>query len=354
MTGTAPHSRARATAVWRPLLAAGVGASLLVACGGSDGGGEGGTGVQEVTFLNVVPIESLSFAPEMVATCAGFFADNGLDVTFEPTQGSAQAINTVIAGGALLTRAGDIEMIAALAEQDAPLRNLGDVEKSGAIRIMSSSGDPLEEPADFEGTLIGLPSVGGTSEKTLDLMLSANGIPRDSVSREVTGLAPGVFDLVESGRIDGYLVSLDTALILQAQREAVAMNPTEFMPAGNQLYVSSIEQIEDPEKADQLTRYIASIAEAIRYIADDEADGFQKTMDCLAEDFEVPALEDPESAVASMEIYVDSWTLGGDGALLTTDAERWTDTYEAMVEAGMAPAGADPAEWLTDEFAPAS
>ncbi|OMQ15851.1 hypothetical protein A7K94_0206600 [Modestobacter sp. VKM Ac-2676] len=341
-------------------MAIGVGASLLVGCGGSDeptaGEAAGGAGasVEEVTFLNVVPIESLSFAPEMVAVCAGFFEDNGLDVTFEPTQGSAQAINTVIAGGALLTRAGDIEMISALAERDAPLRNLGDVEKSGAIRIMSAAGDPLEEPADFEDTLIGLPSVGGTSEKTLDLMLSANGIPSESVRREVTGLAPGVFDLVESGRIDGYLVSLDTALILEAQRDAVAMNPTEFMPAGNQLYVSSVEQIEDPETADQLRRYIAAIAESIRYIADDEAEGFQTMMDCIAEDFEVPALEDTESAAASMEIYVDSWTQGGDDELLVTDVDRWTSTYEAMVDAGMAPAGADPSAWVTDEFAPQS
>ena len=36
----------------------------------------------------------------------------------------------------------------------------------------------------------------------------------------------GVFDLVDSGRIAGYIVSADTAISLQAQRpNAVAMNP---------------------------------------------------------------------------------------------------------------------------------
>jgi NitT/TauT family transport system substrate-binding protein len=349
---------------WRPLLALGVGASLLVGCGGggddagSAGGGASETGggggpADEVTFLNVVPIESLSFVTEMYAQCSGLFEEQNLDVRFEATQGSSQAINTVIAGSALLTRIGDIETISAIANQDAPLVNVGVHEKEGTIRIMSAESDPLEKPEDFAGKLMGLPSVGGTSEQTLDLMLSVNGVDKADVQRQVTGLAPGVFDLVDSGRIAGYIVSADTAISLQAQRpNAVAMNPAEYMSGGSQLYATSKEQAEDPEKADQVRRYLQAIADASVFIQDDEANDFQETLDCITEDFEVAAAENREAAVESLKLYVAGFMSEGRELLLQTNADRWQTLYDEMVEADLAPAGQDPQEWLSAEFAP--
>ena len=349
---------------WRPLLALGVGASLLVGCGGggddagsaaggaSEGGGGGGA-ADPVTFLNVVPIESLSFVTEMYAQCAGLFEEQNLEVRFEATQGSSQAINTVIAGSALLTRIGDIETISAISNQDAPLVNVGVHEKEGTIRIMSAEADPLEKPEDFAGKLMGLPSVGGTSEQTLDLMLSVNGIDKADVQRQVTGLAPGVFDLVDSGRIAGYVVSADTAISLQAQRpNAVAMNPAEFMSGGSQLYSTSKEQAEDPEKADQVRRYLQAIADASVFIQDDEANDFQETLDCITRDFEVAAADNREAAVESLKLYVAGFMSEGREKLLQTNPDRWQSLYDEMVEAGLAAEGQDPQEWLTDEFAP--
>ena len=47
------------------------------------------------------------------------------------------------------------------------------------------------------------------------------------------GLAPGVFDLVTSGRIGGYIVSLDTAVALEEQQpEAVIYARYGFGIAG--------------------------------------------------------------------------------------------------------------------------
>jgi NitT/TauT family transport system substrate-binding protein len=289
----------------------------------------------------------------MYAQCAGLFEENRLDVSFEATQGSAPALNTVIAGGALLTRVGDIEAISAIGTQDAPLVNVGTAVKKGTIRMVSAQDGPLEEPEDFAGTLVGLPALGGGAENQLDLMLTANGLAKEDVERQVTGLAPGVFDLVTSGRIDGFAVSLDTAVSLQAQQpEAVVMDPAEFMSAGTQAYVTAQDQLDDPAKADQVNRYLEAIADAMAFVAEDEANGFQETLDCITAEFEVPAAADEEVAREALAIYVDAWTADGAEELLHTDSDRWVQGYEEMVEADLVPSGLAAEEWLTDEFAP--
>nr|WP_275585956.1 ABC transporter substrate-binding protein [Geodermatophilus sabuli] len=290
----------------------------------------------------------------MLADTMGFFEEQGLDVTFEETQGSAPAINTVIAEGALLTRVGDIETIDAIVTRDAPLLNIGSVEKGGGLlRFISSSRQPIETPEDLEGTTMGLPSIGGTSEKTLDLVLASADVPRDSVERQAVGLAPGVFELVLSGRIDGFVVSLDTALTLEKQQpEAVAFAPSDFIESGNQLYMTSRDQAADEAKADQLRRFTRAIEQAIAFMVEDEANGFTETIDSISSAYDVPSFADREVAAEALTFFVDAWTADGLDRVVETNPDTWQATYDELVDAGIVAAGEDPSDWITDEFAP--
>lgn len=346
---------------WRTALAAGVTATMLTACGGGGdeepagdggGGGEAPAELQEVTFLNILPLESLTFSPELVASSCGFFEEQGLDVSFEATQGSAQAIQTIIAGGALITRVGDMETMLAIAERDAPLVNVGQINKTGTIRFVSAASDPLESPEDIEGRLVGTPSEGGTSEIILQLVAAEAGIAPEEVQTQVVGLAPGVFDLVTSGRIGGYIVSLDTSVALQQQQpDAVIMSPSEFVDSGGQVYITSEEQAEDPEKQEQLRAYLAAIKESVQFMAEDEANDFAETIECLSE-YDIPTLEDPAVAVGSLTQYVESWTTAGEDAIAQTVPEQWEAVYEEMAGSGFVPEGLDPSEWYSNDFAP--
>src|SRR4051795_7559685 len=227
-----PLRSARRRPRWRLTLAAVSATALLAACGGGGGeeksssgsSGSGGGGgevegaAQDVTFLNILPLESLTFTPELVASSCGYFKDHNLNVTFQTTQGSAQAIQTVIAGSALITRVGDMETMVATGEKHAPLLNVGQINKTGTIRFVSDKSDPIKTAADLKDRLMGTPSEGGTSELIIKVAASSAGIDPDQVKTQVVGLAPGVFDLVSSGRIGGYVVSLDTAVALQKQQ----------------------------------------------------------------------------------------------------------------------------------------
>lgn len=354
----------RHRSVWRTTLAVATATTLLAACGGGDedsaqgagggGGGGGGGELQEVTFLNILPLESLTFTPELVASSCGMFENNGLDVTFETTQGSAQAIQTVLAGGALISRVGDMEMMLAVAERDAPLVNVGQIFKTGTIRFVSAQSDALEEAADIEGRLMGTPSEGGTSEIILKVAAASAGIDPDDVETQVVGLAPGVFDLVTSGRIGGYIVSLDTAVALEAQQpEAVVYAPSDDVESGGQIYVTSQDQADDPEKQEQLRSYLAAIKEAVQFVAADQANDFAETIECLS-DYDIPTLADPEVAVGALTQYVESWTAAGEEEIARTVPEQWQAVYEEMSGAGFVPEGLDPEEWLSNDFAPGS
>lgn len=349
---------------WRTPLAALSAATLLAACGGggddeaSGGGGEDGGGgggeVQDVTFLNILPLESLTFTPELVASSCGYFEDNGLNVTFETTQGSAQAIQTVIAGGALITRVGDMETMVATGEREAPLVNVGQINKTGTLRFVSAQSDPLESADDLEGRLMGTPSEGGTSEIIVKVAAASAGIDPEEVETQVVGLAPGVFDLVTSGRIGGYVVSLDTSVALQQQQpDAVIYSPSDDVESGGQVYVTSQEQADDPEKQEQLTSYLTAIKQAVQFVAEDEANDFAETIECLS-DYAIPTLEDPEVGKAALSEYVESWTAAGDDEILRTLPDQWATVYEEMSGAGFVPEGLDPEEWFTNDFAPGS
>ncbi|SFL44631.1 ABC transporter substrate-binding protein [Geodermatophilus ruber] len=347
---------------WQAAFAAATVATMLAACGGGEdaeagsgggGGASGGGELQPVTFLNILPLESLTFTPELVADACGYFEEQGLDVTFETTQGSAQAIQTVIAGSALITRVGDMETMLAIGERDAPLVNVGQIFKTGTIRFVSAESDPLESPEDIEGRLMGTPSEGGTSEIILKLAAASAGIAPEDVQTQVVGLAPGVFDLVTSGRIGGYIVSLDTAVALEQQQpEAVVYAPSEDVESGGQVYITSQEQADDPEKQEQLRAYLAAIREAVLFVAEDEANDFAETIECLS-DYGIPTLEDPEVARGALTQYVESWTAAGEEEIARTVPEQWQTVYDEMSGSGFVPEGLDPAEWYTNDFAPA-
>jgi NitT/TauT family transport system substrate-binding protein len=351
---------------WRTMLAAASAATLLAACGGggddeenasSDSGSSGGEvegEVQDVTFLNILPLESLTFTPELVASSCGYFEDHGLNVTFETTQGSAQAIQTVIAGGALITRVGDMETMIATGERNAPLVNVGQINKTGTIRFVSAKSDPLESAEDIEGRLMGTPSEGGTSEIIIKVAASSAGIDPDDVQTQVVGLAPGVFDLVTSGRIGGYVVSLDTAVSLERQQpEAVIYSPSDDVESGGQVYITSQDQADDPEAQKQLRSYLAAIKDAVQFVEEDEANDFAETIKCLS-DYDIPTLKDPEVGKAALTQYVESWTAAGDDQIARTVPEQWATVYEELSGARFVPEGLDPEEWFTNDFAPGS
>jgi NitT/TauT family transport system substrate-binding protein len=158
---------------------------------------------------------------------------------------------------------------------------------------------------------------------------------------------------VDSGRIDSYSVSLDTAIALKAQEpHAVVYDPNDAITSGAQLYLTSKEQAKDPKKADQLKRYLRAIDAAVQFMIKDKANGFAKTMKIISSKYKVPALTDPKIGEAALTGYIESFTAAGPDKVATTVPATWDETYQELVSAGLVKSGLKPDSWYSNDFAP--
>lgn len=330
-------------------LTAGASGVALVGCGEAPPA----DGRSRVDFLAILDPQGLTFAPELMGIAGGYFADQGLEVTLQQTRGSAPAIQSVIAGGAPLTRIEQIEGVMHLANSSVPIKNVGTVIKQSAIRFISSERAPIRTPDDFLGKLVGIPSEGGSTDRTLDLVLSTAGIDPESIERQVVGTSAGVFDLVDRGSIACYAVSIDVANILEQQREnVVVFNPGDFIASGAQFYMVSDEGL--VQHRDTVRRYLEAVQGAIEFMIEDENSGFDRTLEILRDRWSFATLEDTAIARASLGTYVRIWTAEGRDNVLRTVDDSWQRGYEELVNAGLADGGKNPSAWYTNELVPAT
>lgn len=345
---------------WARVTGAALGLSAvlaLTACGGpgSPAGGGQQAGLQNITFLTNVPTAGLTWAPELVAETCGQFAQQGLNVNLPYINGAPAGVQALLANQALLVRPGDTDTMQEAAS-GVPVVNVGSAQKSGStLRIVSDARRPLTTPASLAGKTMGVGSTGGSTKVTLDLLLATAGLRPEALKRQVVGLTPAVFNLVQSGKLDGYVVSLDTAITLQnTQPDAVVLNPADSITAGSNNYVATKAALADPVKSDQIRRFLRAIQAAMKFIIADKATGYQQTKKCISSKYDVASLKDPKVAQQSLDAYVAAWTAGGEDKLLQTDPAAWQQTYDELVKSNLIAPGRNPAEWFTNDLVPAS
>ena len=328
---------------------AGLSGSLLAACGGDDEqtSSAGGKKLDQVTFLTIIPL-NLGFITELVGTLNGHFKKEGLDVKIQSTRGSAQAIQSVLQGSALVTRAGAIESVIAISKQNAPLLDIGMQWHKSPLGFASAEAKPLRVPADWKGKKMGIPSEGGTSEWTLDLMLASAGVPLDSVERQVVGFSPGTFDLVKKGRIDGYVIgSTEIVRFASEVPDAVVIDPSKYVEEG-QCYLASKRAM--AEKKDQLTAFMNATRAAADDVVADRDNDYKKIIELVRTKYDFPELKDDKIAQGVMKGQVDAWFVNGEENLMKTVPENWQKVYDQLVKVKLVPGGKDPKPWFTNEL----
>lgn len=319
----------------------------LSGCGSADASQQAPTELEDFTYLSYLPMETLSVAPELLADAGGYFEKQGLKVTFQTTKGSPQALQTLIAGVAPLTRVGAIDLITAAAD-DQQLVNVGTIVRGSSIRILYDKDAPLAKPEDFIGKTIGVPSEGGTSDKSLSLMLEKAGYDPKDVKRQVVGLGPGTFELVKRGDIAGYMVSIDQANITMQQfpDEAAVFDAGDAVRADTQVYTATHDGL--AKNGDQIKRYLAAVKEASQAIVDDK--DLDTVLATMRSKYSFGSLDDDEVAKASLEESRRLWTADGTQPLLTTDASYWDEAYSELVGSEMAKPGGNARDWLDNGY----
>lgn len=338
------------------LLAAG--ALALAGCTAETGTGtdEPEADLTDIVVVSFLPLQSFTFTPEMYAYSSGIFEEHGLDVQLQPVQGTAAAIQTLLGGATPITRVSTVDVMTGM-EAGQPIVAVGTQAYRSNLRVISTESNPIESAADMEGKTIGLGSIGGTSEKMLNFALDDADVPRDSVTRQAVPVTAATYELVKQGQLDGYVVSLDTSIGIVNQNDDAISSPAGLIDAPErQVWITTQSNLENPDRVDQIERFLAAIKEATQAIIDDAENDFANVLATLRDsgDWDFAALTDDAVAIEALTTYTTETWIDSTGAvgLLENDVDYWELTYDAYVESGLLEGGADPTAWITDELLP--
>ena len=357
---TARSSKKRFARIAAAFVAAG--ALALTGCAGqgtTSGETNGEAAPEELEKMVVVtflPLESFTFTPEMYAYSGGYFEKHGLDVQLQPVQGTAAAIQTILGGAAPITRASTVDVFPGM-EDGQPIVAVGTMARKSNLRVISTEDKPIESAEDMEGEIIGLGSIGGTSEKMLNFALDDANVPRDSVTRQAVPVTAATYEIVKQGTLSGYVVSLDTSLAIAQQNDDAVVSDAGLGDVPDlQTWITTKSNLEDPERVAQIEKFLAAIKEATQAVVDDAENDFANVLEVLRDsgDWDFPALQDDEVAVGALEVYTSKTWVDESGkvGMLENDLDAWNGAYETYTKGGLLDGSGDPEEWITSDYLP--
>lgn len=124
-------------------------------------------------------INDAEFAGYFAALDKGYYAEEGLDLTYLSGGPDVIPESSLIAGKADLTLTTPDTTIKAIVEQGAPFKIIGTQYQKNPIGIVSLASNPIRTPQDLVGKTLAVPPVNVIS---VEAMLKINGIDRNSVN----------------------------------------------------------------------------------------------------------------------------------------------------------------------------
>lgn len=302
-----------------------------------------------VTILNILAPQ-LGYAAEYIADIKGYYTKAGLDVTVQTSRGSAPAIQALISNQGMLTSIGSMETIIHGANEGVPLRSIAIREHRAPVALISSNANPLTTPASLAGKTIGIPSAGGTSELTLNALLKKYNIPIDQVKRQVTGFAPGTFELIKQGRIDGFIIGAT-----QMGQFQVLIPEAVFLQFGKYV-LDSYGYVTTPDQIRQNRPTMRAYLQAVRHamfdiLADKKQHNYANTLTMLRAHYDFEELKDDRVATSWLDYLTVGWLYQGQKFVLKPEVKRFHRIYDQLVDNGVVKAGQNPNQWLNTTVA---
>ncbi len=305
----------------------------LVACGS-----EAATSEEEMVAINLPMgyIPDPQYAPFYVAVEKGYFADEGLDVTFDYSfetdgvamVGAGERPFAIVAGDqVLLARA-----------QGVPIVYVLEWFQKFPIAVVSKAEAGIETPADLVGRNVGLPGFFGANYIGYLGLLSANDIAPEEVNLNDIGFT----------QVESLLTDQSEVIIGYANNE-----PVQLSGMGediNVLYVADyIDMVangiitneetlaDNPELVHRFTR---AVLRGLRDTLDDPDGAYE-----ISKNF-IEGLDDSRKPV--LQASLDMWAAEKLGS---SDLASWQNTQDVLLQAGLLDAPlADLEAVFTNEF----
>lgn len=286
---------------------------------------------------------SLAFAPVLYAKAGGFLAKEGLDGDILGGKGAALSAQMAIAGQVEASRTGAGNYIVARINNGAPLVSIATIAQISPFFVLSPRDKSLVEADGFKGKTLGMATLGGSMEETLNLSLRRAGIDPTGINKVKVADNPASYALVEAGRIDGFMGNISTAVKVQATfPAATALRMDDGVPG--QAYVANPESIKKNEAA--YVAFLRAVHRATSAILDAKDTG--PIIAVIGKTFDVGGLDNMDLAKRDLAQNAESWTAKGRDNLLRNVPGVWAGGVKLMADAGIIKSAPDAATLYTN------
>jgi ABC-type nitrate/sulfonate/bicarbonate transport system substrate-binding protein len=274
---------------------------------------------------------ALEYATEMNAIVGGHFEKEGLDVSITNVRGTAVGIQQVIAKQANVTRIGLLDLMKASASQDAKIVSVGTSLQGGIFNLVSRKDAPINSPADLKGKIVGVASLGGGQENVLNLMLSSVGIKPEEVERQAIGSSAGNVEILKQGRVDAFIASTETALILQMNNEPVEIwSTSKFAPLPGGVIMMTDEFAQ--ANRETVVKFLRAMrASALEIIDTDPA----VILDRVVAKFEITTNDDREFRLNAIKAYNELTLAQGKENVMRNVPDVFAAAAKLVTDAGI-------------------
>jgi NitT/TauT family transport system substrate-binding protein len=271
---------------WVSVAAIVLGIAVVSACGDDDDSSSSGTtsseGNKQVTLLFPSP-DTTFYYPFDVAEAKGYFEDEGIDVTFEPVDGSAKVVQQIVGGNADAGVAGPASVLVGISEGfDA--RVIYTYIYGNTFDIAAPSDSDVKSMPDLRGKALGISEFAGGEVPLVRGLLKQFDL-EDEVDLVPVGSGVQAIQALQSDRVAAYASGLlDFQLMKNAGYEFTSINTPEGkqFPA-NVLLVSGEAFDADPELWAGVSR---AVAKATHYALTHQDEALEIMRDRLPAEYE--------------------------------------------------------------------
>src|SRR5580700_5892114 len=169
--------------------------------------------------------------PSYFASWLGFYKEEGVDVEISQIAGASKVLEAVV-GGSADVGGGVYEQAIQMAAEGRDVVTFVSLQRSPNFALVTLPARGVKSIADLRGKVAGVSSVGSPSQFYLNRLLSAAGVPVDSVSATTVGMGATAMASVEHGQVDAAILFGSAITALQVRRPDVMILADTRTPEG--------------------------------------------------------------------------------------------------------------------------
>jgi NitT/TauT family transport system substrate-binding protein len=317
-----------------------IAALILVGCARQAAPASGETSEMRTVALAMGFIPNVQFTPLYVAVERGYFAEEGIEVSFD--YGMEHDLLKLVGTDELQFVIGSGDQVILARSQDLPVVYVLNWYRRFPVSVAAL--EPLADPQDLVGKDVGIPGLYGASYIGWQALLDAAGIEPTSVNLLSIGYT----------QVESLVTEQVDAAVVYAMNE-----PVQLRQAGYQ--VSEIEVVDyiDFVSNGLITneRTIQEEPELVRAVARAMSRGLQDTLDDPDAAFAicrqyVPEIDDESAPLqrAVLQAALDFWRPADGEALGHSNPAAWQASAAFMQEIGMVEGEVDVESLYSNEF----